>query len=381
MELQSGTKVDDIATSLGISARHLRRVFASRYGVPPVQYSQASRLIFARRLVMETGLSFTEVAMASGFGSVRRMNALFRQRYRSNPTEMRRDVEKSETPSVVLKIPCRQPYAWRELLDFLAFRAIEGVEEVKNDVYRRVVAMDYGARAGWLSVSYDKKTSALSAEVSLSLSPVLPRVAARLKRVFDTDTRPEDVAIALGNMTNACPGLRVPGCFDPFEMGVRAILGQQITVRAAHVIVTRVVAKLGQEVATPFPTLYRAFPTPQKFLSVDGETLGLLGVVRGRQRALHALAEFALSGGLEPKADVERQIEDLKSLPGIGDWTAQYIAMRVLDWPDAFPHTDSGVKAAMGGASPKDILKAAERWRPWRSYAAMHLWLGAAAMK
>jgi AraC family transcriptional regulator of adaptative response / DNA-3-methyladenine glycosylase II len=377
------TRVGKIASELGVSDRHLRRVFISRYGVSPVQYAQTSRLLFARRLILETNLNFTQIAMASGFGSVRRMNALFRERYRCNPTELRRNAAAGrDAGSVVLHIPCRSPYAWRELLDFLTPRAIEGVEEARDGVYRRVVSLDStdDSHDGWVAVSCGEGRSGfmgpvLNAEVSLSLTPVLGRVLARLKRLFDTDTRPEDMAEPLGSLTKACPGLRVPGCFDAFEMGARAVLGQQITVKAAHTLTTRLVAALGRKISTPFPTLHRAFPTPQILLETDGDTLGRMGIVRTRQRALHALAEYALSGGLKPRADIEGQIRDLQKLPGIGEWTAQYIALRVLDWPDAFPHTDYAVKAAMGNIPSGDILKAAERWRPWRAYATMYLWL------
>jgi AraC family transcriptional regulator of adaptative response / DNA-3-methyladenine glycosylase II len=378
--------IGKIAASLGVSDRHLRRIFVARYGVSPVRYGQTCKLLFARRLILETGLSFTQIAMASGFGSVRRMNALFRERYRCSPTELRRgsviDNMGSDMESVSLRLLCRSPYAWRELLDFLALRTIGGVEEVKDSAYRRIVALESKgvSHRGWVAVSWDERSSALAktfvlkAEVSLSLLPVLGSVMVRLKRLFDTDSRPEDVEKALGDVTEACPGLRVPGCFDAFEMGVRAILGQQITVKAAHTLVTRLAA-LGEKGKTPFSGLDRFFPTPQKLLEIDGDTLGRMGVVRSRQRALYAFAEFALSGGLEPRADIEGQIRDLQKLPGIGEWTAQYVAMRALDWPDAFPHTDYAVKAAMGNAPPADILKAAERWRPWRAYATMYLWL------
>ncbi|MDR1977315.1 MAG: DNA-3-methyladenine glycosylase 2 [Synergistaceae bacterium] len=383
-ELEAGG-IEKIAATLGVSDRHLRRVFVSRYGVSPVRYAQTCRLLFARRLILETRLPCTQVAMASGFGSVRRMNALFRQRYRCNPMELRRGATADQTAgSVALRLFCRPPYAWRELLDFLALRAVEGVEEVRDATYRRVVALESKGDfyRGWITVSRDEGSPAfggsvvLKAEVSLSLVPVLGRVVSRLKRLFDTDSRPEDVEKALGNMTEARPGLRVPGCFDAFEMSVRAVLGQQITVKAARTLTTRLVETLGERAETPFPTLYRTFPTPQKLLETDGDTLGRMGVVRSRQRALRALADFALSGGLEPRADIEGQIRDLRKLSGVGEWTAQYVAMRALDWPDAFPHTDYAVKTAMGNMPPGDILKTAERWRPWRAYATMYLWLG-----
>jgi len=158
-------------------------------------------------------------------------------------------------------------------------------------------------------------------------------------------------------------------------MGVRAILGQQVTVKAAHTLTNRLTEALGENVTTPFTALNRAFPSPQRLQETDNDTLGRMGIVRTRQRALHALADFTLSGGLEPKADVEEQIDALKQLPGIGDWTAHYIAMRALKWSDAFPHTDYAVKVAMGNQPSGDILRLAEHWRPWRAYATMYLWL------
>jgi AraC family transcriptional regulator of adaptative response / DNA-3-methyladenine glycosylase II len=213
-------------------------------------------------------------------------------------------------------------------------------------------------------------------EVSLSLVPVLSRVVARVKRLFDTACRPEILERTLGAMTEICPGLRVPGSFDAFEMAVRAVLGQQITVQAARTLARRLTETLGAHVDTPFSGLSRVFPTPRKILQSDDATLGGLGIVRTRQRAIRALAELALNGGLEPRADIGEQIRGLKELPGVGEWTAQYIAMRTLSWPDAFPHTDYAIKAAMQdtAATPGEILERAEAWRPWRAYAAMFLW-------
>jgi AraC family transcriptional regulator of adaptative response / DNA-3-methyladenine glycosylase II len=277
-----------------------------------------------------------------------------------------------------MRIPCRKPYTWLELLDFLAPRAIDGIEEVKNGVYRRTVCLNLEGvtYTGWTAVSYNENDSVLNAEISLSLAPVLEYVVDRIKRMFDVDTRPEDVASVLGEMTNICPGRRIPGCFDAFEMAVRAILGQQITVKAAHTLVTRIVETLGSRIESPFPELYRIFPSPHDLLETDGETLGRLGIIRNRQRALYALAEFAISGGLEPRTGIEEQIADMKKLPGIGVWTAHYVAMRAFSWKDAFPHTDYAVKTAMGNISPAEIIRLAERWRPWRAYATMYLWRG-----
>jgi AraC family transcriptional regulator of adaptative response / DNA-3-methyladenine glycosylase II len=317
------------------------------------------------------------------------MNSLFRERYRCNPTELRRGTPVG-SESILLRIPYHPPYAWRAILDFLAQRSIEGLEEVRPEgaqpeenssgFYRRAVSLTSGESScdGWFSVSNDEGTSSLRVEVSLSLVPVLSRVTARVKQLFDTACRPGDVKKTLGAMTEICPGLRLPGSFAAFEMAVRAVLGQQITVQAARTLARRLTEALGERVETPFPGLCRVFPTPRKILQSGDDALGSLGIVRTRQLAIRALAELALEGGLEPRADMGEQMRVLKTLPGVGDWTAQYIAMRALSWPDAFPHTDYAIKAAMtaaqGAKNPREILERAEAWRPWRAYAAMFLW-------
>ena len=376
MEGEREGGLSDLARKLGVSDRHLRRVFMARLGVPPVQYAQTCRLLFARGLVLDTDLSFADVAMASGFGSVRRMNALFRERYRASPTDLRRKPSKKDAP-LSLRLPYSPPYAWSELLTFLRARAIEGIEEVTENVYRRAVRLDSEGKSyeGWIEAADDAANSNLRVTLSPVLIPVLARVVSRLKKLFDTDCRPEDVSSVLGPLADTVPGLRVPGCFDPFEVAARAVLGQQITVKAARTLATRLVAALGtgMEEPSPFASLRRVFPTPEAILGASDDMLGGMGIVKTRMKALRALAEFSLSGGLNPKADIGRQIEDLKRLPGIGDWTAQYIALRALEWPDAFPHSDFGLKAATG-MKPDELLKHAEKWRPWRSYAALYLW-------
>ena len=365
-----------LARKLEVSDRHLRRVFMACLGVSPVQYAQTYRLLFARGLVLDTDLSFADVAMASGFGSVRRMNALFRERYRASPTDLRKKSLKKDA-LLSIRLPYNPPYAWVELLTFLRARAIEGVEEVTESVYRRTVFLSSEGKSykGWIEVADDAANSNLRVTLSPVLVPVLTRVVSRLKKLFDTDCRPEDVSSVLGSLTNTVPGLRVPGCFDPFEVAVRAVLGQQITVKAARTLATRLVAALGMdmEAPSPFASLSRVFPSPEAILGASDDMLGGMGIVKTRMKALRALAEFSLSGGLNPKADIKRQIEDLKKLPGIGDWTAQYIALRALEWPDAFPYSDFGLKAATG-MKPDELLKYAEKWRPWRSYAALYLW-------
>ena len=218
----------------------------------------------------------------------------------------------------------------------------------------------------------------LTVTLSESLSPVVPEVLVRLRRLFDLDAQPALVAQRLGSLAAARPGLRVPGAFDGFEAAVRAVLGQQITVKAARTLAGRVAASLGEPLDTPFEDLTTSFPEAAVVAAAEAETLGLLGIIRARVKAIQALAAACAEDPmlLSPTADVERTLAELKALPGIGDWTAQYLAMRALSWPDAFPAADLGVLKALGETSAVAVRRRAEAWRPWRAYAVMHLWFG-----
>ncbi len=370
--------LDALAARLGVTDRHLRRVFAAEFGVSPVEYAQTQRLLLAKRLLTDTAFSVTDVAMAAGFGSLRRFNALFRVRYRLKPTDVRRTPEAVARAELVFDLAYRPPYAWDAHVAFLDARAIAGVESVAAGVYRRgvAVARDGVVHRGWVSVARAGARHALRVTVSGSLSGVVPQVLGRIKRVFDLACRPGEVAACLGALAEREPGLRVPGAFDGFELAVRAVLGQQITVRAARTLAGRMARALGDQIASPFPQVSRAFPGPDRVAAADRDELGALGIAGARVRAIQALARACASGALalEPGVDVQRTIEALRAMPGIGDWTAQYIAMRALGWPDAFPHTDFGVRKALGVTSPGRVLATAEAWRPWRAYATVHLW-------
>ncbi len=248
-------------------------------------------------------------------------------------------------------------------------------------MYRRTVRVGAGesARLGWIAVHNLPDQNALAVTVSPSLVPVLPRVIARVKTLFDTEAAPQAMEAALSALGDMyLPGVRVPGCMDAFEMATRAVLGQQITVKAARTLATRIAA-LGDAVETPFPGLNRAFPSPQALLALPGtieDNLGPLGVIGARARSIAALAGALGTGALTlaPGCDPEKEIRTLQTLPGFGPWTAQYVAMRALAWPDAFPHTDYGVKKALEGKAPREILEMSEAWKPWRAYATMCLW-------
>lgn len=368
----------ELATGLGTTDRHLRRVFSAEFGVTPVEYAQTQRLLLAKRLLTDTALPVTTVAMAAGFGSVRRFNALFRKRYRLQPRALRKTPESGARDELVFELAYRPPYAWKQHLAFLAPRTVAGVEAVTASRYARTVAIRRGdaMHRGWLAVEHRPRRRTLRIALSASLAQVVPETLGRVRRLFDLGCRPDEIARHLRALSAAAPGLRVPGAFDGFEMAVRAVLGQQITVAAARTLAGRIAAAYGDPLATPAPTLERTFPEPAQLAQAGLAELGRLGVIRARGRAILALAAACADGELvlAPGADVARTMEALRALPGIGEWTAQYVAMRALAWPDAFPHTDYAVMKALGETSPKRVLERAEPWRPWRAYAAMHLW-------
>ncbi len=377
--LLNDARVDELATRLGVTGRHVRRVFQSEYGVSPVQYAQTQRLLMAKGLLTDTALPVLEVAMASGFGSLRRFNALFRARYRLNPTAFRREAgENGGADGLTLQLAYRPPFDWDALTAFLGPRAVEGVEQIRDGAYRRTVRVTRQEKElrGWVEVRPAPAWAALAVTVDGALLKALPQVLARVRRLFDLSCHPAEIAGALGRLAGASPGLRVPGAFDGFELAVRAVLGQQITVKGARTLAGRFARAFGEPAVTPFPGLDVVFPTPEAVARLDVSAIAELGIVGARARSIIALATELVAGRLrlEPAANIEGTLAALRRTPGIGEWTAQYIAMRALSWPDAFPHTDLGVRKALRAATPADVLNAGEAWRPWRAYAVMHLW-------
>jgi AraC family transcriptional regulator, regulatory protein of adaptative response / DNA-3-methyladenine glycosylase II len=367
--------VDQLAQEMGISGRHLRRVIEGEYGVSPVQLAQTQRLLTAKRLLTDTNLPVSEIALASGFSSVRRFNALFLERYRMNPSKVRKSrAGRIDADSFVCGLAYRDSYDWQSILNFLKIRACPGVEFVDDGKYMRTVSS--GKHAGWFSVELNKSQDIIEVTVSNSLAPVLLHVIARVKRLLDLQAVPSIVESHLGELATQWPGLRVPGAFDGLEVAVRAILGQQVSVKAASVMAGRVADLLGKTIVTPFTQLILLTPTARSFANSGVWALTKLGIIGSRAASIVELARLVESGSLslEPGADVGRTTEQLKHIAGIGDWTAEYIAMRCLAWPDAFPYSDLGIKKALGTKSEKAIIAVSEKWRPWRSYAAMHLW-------
>ncbi len=385
----NGVPLEEISGRLGYTPRHLRRAFVAEYHVSPIQYLQTCRLLLAKQLLTDTDLSVIAVAMAAGFGSLRRFNDLFQKRYRLSPRALRRQApgELRGKVGITLALGYRPPYLWERMLDFLALRAIPGVEAVRDGEYLRTVRyQDQAGKtyAGWIRVGHRERDQVLTVSVAAELLPVLPQTLARIKHLFDLSCNPQAVAESLAGMDRVRPGLplhglRVPGCVEPFEMAVRAVLGQQITVVGARTLAARLVGKFGVPLPTGLPDLTHTFPTAREIAALPGrigDHLGPLGITGIRAEAIRELAEKMLAGEIafHPGADPEEEIAKLMTIRGIGEWTARYIAMRALSGTDAFLPSDYGVKKALAPRSEKEIAALAEAWRPWRSYATVNLW-------
>lgn len=367
-------RFEALSRELGVSERHLRRVVQQEFGVSPIELAQTQRLLLAKRLLTDSALSIADIAYASGFRSLRRFNALLQERYRLNPTQLR----KTKTTMVaqddlVCEVAYRPPLDWQALLSYLAGRAIAGVETVEGDRYCRTVRLNQ--HQGWLTVEPVIGKNALRVTLSLSLVPVLLSVLARVKALFDLAAEPQQIAAHLGSLALHHPGLRVPGAFDGFEIAVRTILGQQVSVKAATTLMSRFVQCFGEPIATPFPNLTHLTPTAEWVAQADVQQIASLGILATRARAILALAQaianrtLCLSG-----CPIDQTIDHLQGLPGIGIWTAHYIAMLVLGDPDIFLPTDLGIRRALGETNSKRMLAIASSWQPWRSYATLHLW-------
>ncbi|HUQ67979.1 MAG TPA: AlkA N-terminal domain-containing protein [Planctomycetaceae bacterium] len=379
--LSDGGSLEDLAASLGLSSRQLRRSVRKELGVSPVELAQTNRLLLAKRLIAETQLPMVQVAFAAGFDSVRRFNALFQIHYRLTPSALRRSSSgTAATESLRLTVAYRSPLDWEAMLRFLAARVIPGVECVMGTAYHRTVSI--GEHRGWLSVSPVADRPLLAVDLATALAPALPSLLARLRSLFDLDARPDVIAGHLARdplltpSVHARPGLRVPGAFDAFEVGLRAILGQQVSVRGASTLAGRFAQRFGEPIETSVAGLNRLAPTADSLATADVATMAGLGLPKARAESVRSLARAVVGGAinLEPGVDPAATVVRLMELPGIGPWTAQYIALRVLRWPDAFPAGDMGLAKASGLKSAKALEQAAEGWRPWRAYAAMHLW-------
>jgi len=370
-----------LAERVGIGERQLRRLFQQHLGASPIAVAQTRRILLAKQLIHETRMPMTEIAYAAGFGSVRRFNETFRDMYGRPPSALRRGKAAAASGQVELLLRYQAPYDWPAMLGFLRQRAIPGIESVRGEVYTRTIAL--GGQHGVVTVS-PSDSNALRATIQFPSVSGLPAILARLRRVFDLTAD----AIAIGEhlaadpllapLVAARPGLRVPGAWDGFELAIRAVLGQQITVVAARTLAARLVSTLGEPLAEPLEGLTHVFPAPETLAAAD---LSRLGVPRARAETLIAVARAAVADPdlFGDRSELDEAVVRLRAIRGVGEWTAQYIALRQLRQPDAFPATDLGILRGLAtrlGRKPdvRELLLHAERWRPWRAYAAQHLW-------
>ena len=381
------SSVDALAAQLGMGSRHLDRLFVTHVGASPIAVAQTRRLHFAKRLLDETNLPITGIALAAGFGSVRRFNDAFQSTYERSPRDLRKARNGAGSAAagdeVTLKLAFRPPYDWNQVRTFFATRAVPGIERVDEAGYARTVGCDRGHAVVHVRPLQDEH--ALELRVRGAAPSALFHLSSTARRVFDLGADPARIALAFDNdpllapLVRRRPGLRIPGVWDPFECAVRAVLGQQVSVAAGRTLVARLVRRVGQPVSTGIDGLTHLFPRPSAVASADLDGLGLTSARIGTLRALAR----AISDGLDLNGAADDVIAGLTALPGIGAWTAQYVALRALGEPDAFPAADLVLRRVASASETPLTARAlearAEAWRPWRGYATLHLWLWRAA--
>jgi AraC family transcriptional regulator of adaptative response / DNA-3-methyladenine glycosylase II len=385
--------VEALAERLGIGERHLRRLFLQHLGASPIAVAQTRRVLFAKQLIHETKMPITEVALAAGFGSIRRFNEMFLNLFQRPPSALRRKTSlRSSSPEsgVTLRLRYRPPYDWDSMLSFLRARAIPGLEIVENGSYLRTIGVD--GFTGSVQVTHLPARQSLCVTIRFPRVQSLPAIISRVRRLFDlgADIETIDAHLSvdrlLAPLVAQRPGLRAPGGWDGFELAVRAILGQQVSVTAARRLAEQLVVSQGEPVSSDFVSdsrLTHVFPKPQRLARAKSIEVGMPAA---RRSALKELAEAAAADPnlFRPFGTIGEAIAKLRKIRGIGEWTAQYIALRALRETDAFPAADIGLLRGaelMDGARPTvpNLLARSESWRPWRAYAAQHLWAVSAA--
>ncbi|MEO7110417.1 MAG: AlkA N-terminal domain-containing protein [Polyangiaceae bacterium] len=376
--------LEDLAVSLGVSSRHLRRSIEAEIGVSPVMLAQTRRLALAKQLLHDTNLPMAEIAHAAGFASVRRFNALVQSRFGRSPTSLRKTHgESAKRGTFTLRLDYRPPFDWQHLLGFLGDRAMHGIERVEGGSYFRSIAM--GDSAYEIEVTNDAQRSRIVAEVPVQLAPLAMDLSNRLRQLFDLDARPDVIEKELGRDKWLGPivkkqrGTRLPGAFDSFEIAVRSVLGQQVTVAGATTLAKRVVEKFGRQVSVGEnggSSIARIFPSADTIANASLADVRAIGMPEARAKTLTALAQKISDGDLvlAAGADPEAAIESMTAISGIGNFTSQVVAMRALRYVDAFPSSDLGVRKALNSKNARELDGRAEAWRPWRAYAVIHLW-------
>lgn len=379
--LDSGS-IEALSDRLGVTSRHLGRLFTKHLGASPKSIAQTRRLHFAKKLLDETDLCMTDIALSSGYGSVRRFNDHFRSVYGRTPTQLRRHHGQANQRGFAIKLRYRPPYDYDGMLAFLALRATPGVEVVEGGRYRRTVVVD--GEPGCIEVDHEPARHQLICRIDVGTSRSLMGVMQRVRRLFDLDADPLEIGTALmadaalAPMVHQQPGRRIAGAWDPFEIAVRAIVGQQVSVKGATTVIGRIVRLYGRPVDDAW-----LFPTPGQLATLDA---GELSMPRARAETIRSLSALVDTGELDLSSanTTDDLVEQLQGIRGIGPWTAHYIAMRAIGDPDAFLHSDlvllKVAKRLLGVDTAKDLLARSQAWRPWRAYAGMHLWAQAVTL-
>jgi AraC family transcriptional regulator of adaptative response / DNA-3-methyladenine glycosylase II len=381
----NGGSVADLAARVGVTDRHLRRIFDAQFGVSLIQFAQTQRLLMAKRLLTDTRLPINTVALAAGFGSVRRFNDLFLKQYGLNPLRFRQGPDEPSADSMTFALGYRPPFCWSGMLAFLARRQIRGVEHLDDDRYARTLAVAQRNRSrsrtrsrtvrGWLRVEHPPQRYALDVTLSMSLIPVVGQVLTRVRRLFDLAARPDLIDAHLGDLAADSPGMRISGTLDGFEIAVRAIVGEHTLSASAQALLSRIAERFGTKLNAP-PQLTWTFPSADALASMPLSTLEDTGLARTQARAIVTIAQEVASGRLmlEPAAPLEETLAALRRIDGIGEWAVQYIAMRALAWPNAFPEDDPLLNRPPDWSDRAALDHHAEPWQPWRAYAAVRLW-------
>ncbi len=391
----TGAGVAQLAARIGVTERHLRRLFDAEFGVSVHEYAQTQKLLLAKRLLTDTDLPVMQVALAAGFGSVRRFNDVLKDRYGLTPLAMRKRAADGMADRLVFELGYRPPMAWSQWLQFLAVRAVDGIDQCQGGIYTRTMSIDVGSHRylGWVRLEHVPKRTVVRVTLSGSLAQAIPQALGKVRRLCDLGCRPDIVDAHLGELAAQVPGMRLPGTFDGLEIAVRAIVGQVISVVQARRILARLVRIAGEPlpeaalagVVQPIDAapLTHAFPTAQALAALPDADYQAAGVPMAKVRAIRALARQVASGDirLDPHAAPEDTVARLCAIEGIGEWTAQYVAMRALGWPDAFPATDYALRKVLGVTTVRAMQAKTAHWAPWRAYAAIHLWHRYEALK
>ena len=378
--------VDELAARIGIGPRHLHRLFTKHVGASPIAVAQTRRLHFAKRLLDETDLPITQIALASGFGSLRRFNYTFQQTYNRAPRDIRRQrrggIAAADADEVVLRLSFRPPYDWPQVRDFLAARAVPGVERVDERGYARTVKSD--SDQAIVCVRALDREDALELRVRGAAPTMLFQISSTARRMFDLAADPTRIATSfktddlLAPLVKRRPGLRIPGAWDAFECAVRALLGEHLDVAAARTLAARIVGRAGEPISEAVEGLTHFFPTPAALATAD---LSGLGLAASRVAAIRALARATHEGKVDFTANVEEIMATLATLPGFDAAAAEYVALCALGEPDAFPRGDLIVRRMAGSQrkplTARELDARMEAWRPWRGYALIHLWQAA----